>query len=417
MSTIKNILHKLKFRAKIVCYNIKKPRIKNIIQKKNSIRVVFFVLYDNMWKSDGLFRLLMASERFDPYIVSSPYPHHPREFSRNNQSKLEKFFHDKGFPYINGYDFDLEQWFDIKSFHPDIVFYQQPYNTGYKGFKIEQLWKKCLFAYIPYTYELEDNPVLVNSLLMNIAWKVFLPSEYEVKRQSTILLNSGDNLIATGAPLADALLQPQVNVNNIWKQNDTKIKKVIWAPHHSILSEDLLHYSNFLEVSERMLDIAEKYQGKIQFAFKPHPVLKRKLYKLHGWGKSTTDSYYMKWASMPNTTIVEGEYVDLFKSSDAMIHDCSTFTAEYLFTRKPVMFLEKQGQAPSFNEFGKACYSKHYIGNTPDDVEMFLRDIVLSGNDSMKAERDEFFVNTLMPSDNKDTAHRIFDIFNTDFNI
>ena len=41
------------------------------------------------------------------------------------------------------------------------------------------------------------------------------------------------------------------------------------------------------------------------------------------------------------TNNLETEYVELFKSSDALIHDCGSFMAEYLVTNKPVLFLEK----------------------------------------------------------------------------
>lgn len=378
---------------------------------------MFFVLYDNMWKCDGLFRLLMSSERFSPFIVSCPSPYHPKEFSMSNQTRLESFFKAKGFPYYNGYNFDSEEWFDIKAFEPDIIFYQQPYNAGYKGFKIEALWKRCLFGYIPYTYELEDNPNMVNNLLMNIAWKVFLPSTFEVEKQRAYLLTNGENLIATGSPLGDILVQDVPVNNNPWKVKDKSLKRVIWAPHHSILEDDMLHYSNFLEIAEQMLDVVQHYEDKIQFAFKPHPVLKRKLYIINGWGIKKTDEYYKKWAELPNTTLVEGEYVDLFKSSDAMIHDCSTFTAEYLFTKKPVMFIARENHTSCFNEFGRACYNMHYIGRGINDVVQFLQQIVLKGDDYKKNERESFFVNSLYSSNKEDAASRMYAEFLKSFEV
>ncbi len=412
MISFRDIYHKLLLRIKIFKYNLRKSQIQAKIAHKPQIKVVFFVLYDNMWKSDGLFQLLMDDEKFNPYIISSPYPHHPRDFSQANQSRLEMCFKKKGFPYYNGYNFDTNEWFDIKAFKPDIVFYQQPYNTGYDGFKIESLWKDCLFGYVPYTYELEDSSSMVNGLLMNIAWRVFLPSDFEVKKQGSFLYNKGKNLVATGSPLADYICSPiNGSEKDFWKQKDISIKKVIWAPHHSILDADFLHYSNFLEIAEGMLSLAESYRGKVQFAFKPHPVLKRKLYKLDSWGKERTDNYYNEWANNPNTSLVEGEYVDLFKTSDAMIHDCSTFTAEYLFTKKPVLFLIKEGQEPNFNAFGIQCLEKHYLGNNIEDVKSFINTIVIEGFDSKQKERIDFFDKVLVPNKDKNTAQTMYESF------
>ena len=127
---IKRIASDFILRYKIARYSCLYSHIKENVFKKDKIKVVFFVLYDSMWKSDGLFKLLMQSEYFDPYIISTPYPSHPLKFRQENQEKLEQFFTSKGFPYINGYDFTNNKWFDIKTFKPDIVFYQQPYNAG-----------------------------------------------------------------------------------------------------------------------------------------------------------------------------------------------------------------------------------------------------------------------------------------------
>ena len=394
---IRSFLYQLSFCYKILRYTLRKDKINKKVFSKPKIKVVFFVLYDNMWKSDGLFKKLEESERFEPYIISSPYPRHPRKFGEENQDRLERFFLNKGFSFIKGYDFKNNSWFDIQSFKPDIVFYQQPYNSGYKGFRIEALWKNSLFGYIPYTYELENSSNMVNQLLPNIAWRVFLPSIFDVNRQRGYLKSGGEGLVSTGYPLADILCYPENPVTNPWKLHNNNHKRVIWAPHHSILSTDFLNYSNFLEIADDMLRIARKYKDTIQFAFKPHPVLKRKLYKLEGWGVEKTDVYYDSWANMPNTVLVEGDYADLFTTSDAMIHDSSTFTAEYLYTQKPVMYVTKQDRINIFNEFGTKCFELHYKGKNIEDIELFLNEVVLQGKDKMKKDRQLFFKENLLP--------------------
>jgi CDP-glycerol glycerophosphotransferase (TagB/SpsB family) len=84
-----------------------------------------------------------------------------------------------------------------------------------------------------------------------------------------------------------------------------------------------------------MIEMAKKYQDSVQFVFKPHPVLRSKLVVL--WGEEKTNAYYNTWDSLPNSTIHEDEYIDLFLTSDAMIHDSGSFTVEYLYVNKPVM--------------------------------------------------------------------------------
>ena len=72
--------------------------------------------------------------------------------------------------------------------------------------------------------------------------------------------------------------------------------------------------------------------------FKPHPMLKSKLFRTK-LGKAKTDDYFHFWETQSNTQFNDGEYIELFKQSDAMIHDSGAFLAEYIFTDKPSLTL------------------------------------------------------------------------------
>ena len=144
--------------------------------------------------------------------------------------------------------------------------------------------------------------------------------------------------------------------------------------------------------------MAELFLEEIQFAFKPHQVLKFKLQQL--WGNEKTEQYYRRWDSLENTQLVSDGYVDLFLTSDAMIHDSGSFTTEYLFTRKPVMYLCRDTDMKSkFNEFGIHSFDCHYHGKTANDIESFLREVVLEGKDPMRPQREQFFEDYLKPKD------------------
>ena len=135
-----------------------------------------------------------------------------------------------------------------------------------------------------------------------------------------------------------------------------------------------------------MLETARKYKDKVQFVFKPHPMLKDKLYKNESWGPEKTDAYYDAWNTMPNTRLADGNYVDLFITSDAMIHDCSAFTAEYLYVNKPVMYVTEKERIESFNSFANECFQVHYHGSSIRDIETFI-DNVINGKDPLLKER------------------------------
>jgi CDP-glycerol glycerophosphotransferase (TagB/SpsB family) len=240
--------------------------------------------------------------------------------------------------------------------------------------------------------------VLVNNLYLNICQTVFSENEMIKSIESRVLINKGRNQIVVGYLNADHLIGEREEDSSLWKKSSKEIRKIIWAPHHSILEHDILNYSNFLNIADDMLQLARDYQDKVEFVFKPHPGLKPKLYDLDGWGKERTDNYYSEWASMPNTTLGEGSYEGLFRSSDAMIHDSSSFTVEYLYTGKPVMYMSKADHLDYMNSFGKVCYDMHYKGFSIDDVRSFIDNVVIGGKDIMMEKRESFVKNCLRMS-------------------
>ena len=197
----------------------------------------------------------------------------------------------------------------------------------------------------------------------------------------------------------------KVRLNNAsWKIDDTALKRIIWAPHHTINAEDFLGYSNFLEYADFMLEVADWYKKQIQFSFKPHPSLKQKLYAREDWGVEKTDGYFKKWETLENTQVDTGPYIDLFNSSDALIHDSSSFTAEYLHTGKPVMFLKKDSVDEKLNIFGKKVLEQHYIAHNKQQIIEFIDEVILKGKDVMADQREKFYREILNPtSDNAST--------------
>ena len=401
--------------AKIKSYMRLFPSILEHVRQKDKINVVFFVANIAMWKNDDLFRLLLASSRFSPYIVSFLYDHHDDVYRKARQEELHKYFTSKGFPYIDSYNFDRSEWFDVKSLEPDIIFYAQPYNCGKKEYLIENFWNVSLFAYIPYCIDMENINATHNTLLENIAWKLFYPTKYHQKLTEESCFNKGRNVAVVGYPSADSL-NCKVSITNVaWKDRSKKLKKIIWAPHHSILESDTLQYSNFLTLAHDMLCLAERYSDKIQIAFKPHPILKVKLYGLLDWGQKRTDEYYEKWENGINTFVADGEYMDLFLSSDALIHDCSTFMAEYLYVCKPVLFMMKDNYTMPLNEFGNACLDCHYKGKTIEDIEYFIDKVLIDDGDFMLEKRITFLNENLLSPKGESVAETIYSIMCDEF--
>jgi CDP-glycerol glycerophosphotransferase (TagB/SpsB family) len=105
----------------------------------------------------------------------------------------------------------------------------------------------------------------------------------------------------------------------------------------------------------------------------------------------------------------EGDYIDLFATSDGIINDSSAFVIEYLYTGKPQLFLANdETVSERFNEVGRMAILKHYRGMAKNDIEKFLDEIILEGNDYMNNERIRFFNTTIKPPNNITASENIY---------
>lgn len=371
------------------------------LKGKRTLEVAFFLTIPGMWKSDYLYDLMKNDERFHPYIVIFPYSVYKglndEELLRTLKN-TESFIAAKGFEYLIPYDSNNNKWIDIRKTHnPDVVFFTTPYKDMFPKYYIYNYFDKAT-CYIPYGFSsLNIYHINYDLIFHNIVGMHFVETDIHKTTAKLHSRNKGENIFVSGYLGTEVYMRNDYIPKNIWKSQSKNKKKVIWAPHHTI--GDTFNISNFLKYYNQMLALATKYQDDLQFAFKPHQLLKFKLIEL--WGKEKTEQYYHKWEEMDNTQLIETDYVDLFITSDAMIHDCGSFTSEYLHTKKPVMYLVKENVDPQnqFSDFGNLSFSKHYHGYSIEDIENFLQNVVISGDDPLMEERKLFFDNYLYPKD------------------
>lgn len=379
------------------------------LHHQETCKVLFFIQTPSIWKYDALYRKLEKSEYFEPLLVVSPYNVHliyDKEECFKVMKQTEKFAQEKGFNYTSAYDWEKEKWKDIKKiYRPDIVFFTKPYKDTLPAYHIYN-FLDTLTLYISYGINCLTNfhnnyELPFHSLL----WKYLLETEFQKHYAEQYEKSKGDNVEVIGTLVLEDLMRQDYIPQYVWKLQEQPKKRIIWAPHHTI--DYLFNFSNFLNYCEDMLKLAEKYQKEVQFAFKPHPVLKFKLINL--WGLEKTEEYYSRWEHLPNAQIEQGDYIDLFKTSDAMIHDCGSFTAEYLYTQKPVLFqIRDENVKNEFNTFGKLCFENHYHANTIEDTEAFIKEVVLNGNDSKREEREQFYKQYLYPKDGVMPSEKIY---------
>lgn len=364
------------------------------LRKKDIIKVLYVLNEVGSWKTETLYNKMCEHPRFKVSILVVPTEIAPYNY------EMMKLYLDK-----KGYKYDIIQDTERidKLFNPDIIFYQKPYHGIIDKRFFYRYNLKSLFCYVLYCFRNRDYPGIRSFDFINFIWQFYAENDKVIEESVPVFCTKARNMVNTGLPFMDDLLLDKSHYNDPWKDCGDK-KRIIYAPHHTIFS-DLYEYATFLDYCDYILDLAEKYKDKVQWAFKPHPLLKEKLFKV--WGEKKTLDYYSRWESMDNCQIAEGEYMGLFKHSSAMIHDSGSFKLEYLYTNNPVMFLMKGTPVYDYSNWQtEESLNMHYKGYNKDDIERFVINVI-NGEDQMKEQRKAFVENYLTPPNGKSACDNI----------
>lgn len=420
MNFVKKILIKLKiifvkiigyntfFRYKYFKINRRHQKALKRVRKKKKYKICFLLIMDSVWKYDVLYKLFENDNRFNPMILVCPYWGYGEENMLFELDRTFNKFKEKGYNVINSLKTD-GSWLSIKDdIKPDVIFFTTAYNYTNPEYCIRQL-SQYLTCYVPYNFGNSHMLKMFHDQdFHNFVWRLFAETEIHKDYSVQIARNKGKNVVVTGFPGTDSILFNNKEASDIWKNKNTK--KIIWAPHHTIDDDkSFISFSSFLQYQNFMFELLDLFNETIEIIFKPHPLLKNKLYNHPDWGKEKTDKYYQKWANHPFGNIQEGEYIELFLSSDAMIHDSGSFLIEYLYTGKPVLRTDRDDTiCDRLNSFGKMAYQQHYIAKTKDEIFSFVKDVVILKNDNMKQKRINFKTEYLLPPNNKSASENIY---------
>lgn len=369
------------------------------IRNKQQINVAFVIEELGSWKTENLYTLMLTNSRFKVRLFLTREQSAPYAFDI-----VKSYLDRKKYDYVI-----LGQGEKIrKQFSPDIIFYQKPYDGIIDEVQFFATNLSSLFCFCSYTFWNRCSTKINGVVFLRYVWQLYIENVSVYKDLEPIMYNHAENMVVTGVPMMDILLKDKNEFDCPWKINNKK--RIIYAPHHTISSDTYksmspYDYSTFLKYADFILELALKYSEHTEWAFKPHPLLRTKLNKI--WGIERTDAYFKKWQDLENSQVSEGEYIGLFKHSDAMIHDCGSFKIEYLYTGNPVMYLLSNDQEYDFpNTQTQEALELHYKGMKAEDIENFVLNVI-NGNDKMKLSREEYISNFLTPPYNKTACDNI----------
>ena len=363
----------------------------------------------SMWHLQGIYDLMKADQRFNVQVVLRQFLWSDTRQIQEELAALRAYFNGKNIPYLDASQWEGEECDLMKKLRPDLLFYPQPYFNSYGNLLNSDNYQNRLLCYLPYAVNIETEWWSINSDYQNRAWKLFYETEYNKREAERAMFIRGKNVVVVGNADADSIIG--ASHKDVWKPQTYRKKRIIWAPHWSIAKGGFLNRGSFLWLHDVMLRLAHEHSDELQIAFKPHPRLKTALYDFPGWGKERTDAYYAEWRDRDNCQLEEGGYADLFMTSDAMIHDSDSFTVNYHFSRKPVMFTSPHFEADRsrLNELGRAAINAHYVGKDAAEVQRFITQTVFGGDDPMLHVREAFYNKYLVPPNGKTVAQNVYD--------
>ncbi|WP_168418464.1 CDP-glycerol glycerophosphotransferase family protein [Acinetobacter towneri] len=359
-----------------IMYEKNKKRILKL-KNKECIRVVFLVANKSIWKTDHIFNDMLKDDFFDPMILVIPTTGINEELQTELISSTYQYFLEKNYPTISSFDEKNNCWIKLESIAADILFFSSPHKQTVKEY-YETAYKKypsCYAGYGMHTARYGLNQGQYNKWFHNSLWKVFVQNQNMVEDYQRYSNIKKDHIHLVLDNIVEDLTNPERKEMAAWENSDTK-KRIIWAPHHTINKNDPLQLATFLQYADFFQQLAERTKEHVIWCFKPHPVLKNKMYNHPNWGKERTDQYYTYWKNSEYSQINEGEYIDLFRQSDALIHDSASFIAEYHFTKKPMLFLMANHTRANLNEFGLVCLDAADEAWGGDDIESFVNKVI-----------------------------------------
>ncbi len=352
------------------------------IQKK--VRVAFYV--QKIFQYESLFREMEKDPLFEPFIVVIPDKLRHLNTSTDETIEIYKEYKEKYDSVYLGYDFNQNQPIDFID-KIDILFFSIPYAGMH--YSEQFIWHAltnrvltCFQNYGYFTTKWGRTNIAVTPFF-NCCWKVFTDSVETFHDLQVYQPLHAQNAVITGYCKMDGLAQYQQKVPN-------KRKTILICPHHTVWDFNGICLSNFLQYAEFFLELPKKFP-QVDFIFRPHPLLFYNLvYSKKIWTEEQKNEYLKKMTSYRNVTFDDNiSFFESFAKSDACIHDCGSFTAEYFYTENPCCYMLKNKAEidEQFLPIGKECLEVYYQAYSQTEIEKFIQSVVIEENDPLKDKR------------------------------
>lgn len=373
----KDFFYNKKIEQNIAFIKKNQKKVKQKLKNKKHLNVAFYVYDSAKWKCQSVYDLLESNENFTPYIFvtkcnapKSNFNYQTADDVKNNYN----YFNSKGMRVKCAFDFEKNKFIPFEKINPkpDIIIYQHPWYVETSQGPVV-CSKFALTYYIPYYISDIDNSIEYDLRFHRYIYRYFVPDETIRKNYAPNMYDKGEKLVVAGHPQLDFYLK---------KNNDNEKKYVIYAPHWTVCGDNL-RYSTFDWNGYEILKFAQNHP-EINWVFKPHPCLFNFLYMSGYMSKKSAQEYYKSWEKI-SKACYDGDYMELFQKSYALITDSGSFLIEYLFTKQPCIHLVSEYFKP--NESVKNICKTYYNAYNVEEMTNLFEEVLINKNDYKKQER------------------------------
>ena len=373
----KDFFYNKKIEQNIAFIKKNQKKVKQKLKNKKHLNVAFYVYDSAKWKCQSVYELLERNENFTPYIFvtkcnapKSNFNYQTADDVKNNYN----YFNSKGMRVKCAFDFEKNKFIPFEKINPkpDIIIYQHPWYVETSQGPVV-CSKFALTYYIPYYISDIDNSIEYDLRFHRYIYRYFVPDETIRKNYAPNMYDKGEKLVVAGHPQLDFYLK---------KNNDNEKKYVIYAPHWTVCGDNL-RYSTFDWNGYEILKFAQNHP-EIDWIFKPHPCLFNFLYMSGYMSKKSAQEYYKSWEKI-SKACYDGDYMELFQKSYALITDSGSFLIEYLFTKQPCIHLVSEHFKP--NESVKNICRTYYNAHNIEEMTNLFEEVLINKNDYKKQER------------------------------
>ena len=357
------------------------------------LKVAFLVCDASMFSGESVYARLSGDPRFDCSIAVAPRVTRGEDFMRKTLAKTVETLSARYGDAVRAlYDPDTKR---AEALDADIVFSTVVYeDQTLPAFTTERLSERALVCILYYGYgglfisNERKTPYLPNIVF---SWRYFVSNEatraLSVARNPTL----AENTVVTGYCKMDRLEAEKARAAAA--RPGVRRKKIVICPHHTLdRVPGELALSTFPAHADLFMRLPEMFP-EIDFVFRPHPLLFPRLATAKWWGEARTATYERAMEAHPNVEFQRGgDYFASFADSDAMIHDCGSFLAEYFYTGRPQCYLLEGPQTvdEQFLPFSRKLLEHVHRATTDEEIVDFIQRVVLADNDPGRLARDAF---------------------------